>query len=162
MPLGRLLNALGIPQVGEATARLLAEHFRDLDALMQASREKLVALPNVGPNMAEDIYAFFREKHNREVIRRLRKAGVQPQVPARRRKTSTIAGRTFVLTGTLESMSREEAKAKLQALGAKVVGSVSKKTDYVVIGADPGSKATKAAQLGITTLNEAQFLALTK
>ena len=160
--LGRLLNALGIPQVGEATARLLAEHFRDLDALMQASREKLVALPNVGPNMAEDIYAFFREKHNREVIRRLRKAGVQPQVPARRRKTSTIAGRTFVLTGTLESMSREEAKAKLQALGAKVVGSVSKKTDYVVIGADPGSKATKAAQLGITTLNEAQFLALTK
>ena len=162
VPLGRLLNALGIPQVGEATARLLAEHFRDLDALMQASREKLVALPNVGPNMAEDIYAFFREKHNREVIRRLRKAGVQPQVPARRRKTSTIAGRTFVLTGTLESMSREEAKAKLQALGAKVVGSVSKKTDYVVIGADPGSKATKAAQLGITTLNEAQFLALTK
>jgi DNA ligase (NAD+) len=160
--LGRLLNALGIPQVGEATARLLAEHFRDLDALMQASREELEALPNVGPNMAEDIRAFFREKHNREVIRRLRKAGVHPQAPARKRKTGAVAGKTFVLTGTLESMSREEAKARLQELGAKVVGSVSKKTDYIVIGADPGSKATKAAQLGVTTLNEVQFLALIK
>lgn len=158
--LGRLLNALGIPQIGEATARLLAEHFRDLDALMQASREELEALPNVGPNMAEDIRAFFREKHNREVIRRLRKAGVQPQAPARKRKTGAVAGKTFVLTGTLESMSREEAKARLQELGAKVVGSVSKKTDYIVIGADPGSKATKAVQLGVTTLNEAQLLAL--
>ena len=160
--LARLLNALGIPQVGEATARLLAEHFRDLDALMQASREELETLPNVGPNMAEDIHAFFHEKHNREVIRRLRKAGVQPQAPERKRKTSVVAGKTFVLTGTLTSMSRDEAKAKLQERGAKVVGSVSKKTDYVVVGADPGSKATKAAQLGIATLNETQLLALIK
>jgi DNA ligase (NAD+) len=162
IPLARLLNALGIPQVGEATARLLAEHFRDLDALMRASREGLETLPNVGPNMAEDIYAFFHEKHNREVIRRLRRAGVEPQAPVRKRKISTVADKTFVLTGTLTSMSRDEAKAKLQELGAKVVGSVSKKTDYVVIGADPGSKATKAAQLGVATLNEAQFLALIK
>lgn len=160
VPLARLLNALGIPQVGEATARLLAEHFGELDALMQASREVLEALPNVGPNMAEDIYAFFREKHNREVIRRLRKAGVQPQAPGRKPKTSTVSGKTFVLTGTLASLSREQAKAKLQDLGANVVGSVSKKTDYVVIGTDPGSKATKAAQLGVATLDEAQFLAL--
>jgi DNA ligase (NAD+) len=162
VPLARLLNALGIPQVGEATARLLAEHFGELDALMQANREVLEALPNVGPNMAEDIYAFFREKHNREVIRRLRKAGVQPQAPGRKPKTSTVAGKTFVLTGTLASLSRDQAKAKLQELGANVVGSVSKKTDYVVIGADPGSKATKAAQLGVATLDEAQFLALIK
>lgn len=162
LPLARLLNALGIPQVGEATARLLAEHFRDLDALMHASRKELETLPNVGPNMAEDIYAFFHEKHNREVIRRLREAGVQPQAPERKRKTSAVTGKTFVLTGTLASMSREEAKAKLRELGAQVVGSVSKKTDYVVIGAVPGSKATKAAQLGIATLNEAKFLALIK
>jgi DNA ligase (NAD+) len=161
-PLARFLNALGIPQVGEATAQLLAEHFGSLNALMRASRETLEAIPNVGPSMAEDIHNFFREKHNREIIRRLFKAGVKPIAPPQRRKASALIGKTFVLTGGLESMARDEAKQQLQALGAKVASSVSRKTDYVVIGTDPGSKATKAAELGIKTLNEKQFLKLIK
>lgn len=161
-PLARFLHALGIPQVGEATAQLLAGHFGSLDALMRASRETLEAIPNVGPSMAEDIYNFFREQHNREIIRRLLKAGVKPIAPPRRRKASALTGKTFVLTGGLESMTRDEAKQQLQALGAKVAGSVSRKTDYVVIGADPGSKAARAAELGIETLSEKQFLKLIK
>lgn len=161
-PLARFLNALGIPQVGEATAQLLAEHFGSLDALMRAGRETLEAIPNVGPSMAEDIYNFFREKHNREIIRRLFKAGVKPIAPPQRRKAGALTGKTFVLTGGLESMTRDEARQQLQALGAKVASGVSRKTDYVVIGTDPGSKATKAAELGIKTLNEKQFLKLIK
>ena len=161
-PLARFLNALGIPQVGEATAQLLAQHFGSLDALMRATRETLEAIPNVGPSMAEDIYNFFRERHNREIIRRLFKAGVQPIAPPQRRKAGALSGKTFVLTGGLESMARDEAKQRLQALGAKVASSVSRKTDYVVIGTDPGSKATKAGELGVETLNEKQFLKLIK
>lgn len=162
VPLARFLNALGIPQVGEATAQLLAEHFGGLDALMRVSREVLEAIPNVGPNMAEDIYNFFREQHNREIIRRLLKAGVKPIAPPQRRKAGALTGKTFVLTGGLEAMTREQAKQQLLALGAKVASSVSRKTDYVVVGTDPGSKASKAAELGIETLNEKQFLKLIK
>jgi DNA ligase (NAD+) len=162
VPLARFLNALGVPQVGEATAQLLAEHFGSFDALMRASRETLEAIPNIGPSMAEDIYNFFHEKHNREIIRRLLKAGVRPVAPRQRKKASALAGKTFVLTGALESMTREEVTQQLQAVGAKVASAVSRKTDYVVIGTDPGSKATKAAELGIETLSEKQFLKLIK
>jgi DNA ligase (NAD+) len=160
--LGRLLYALGVPQVGEATAQLLAEEFGSFEAILDADREALDAIPNVGPSMAEDIYLFFHEKHNRDVIRALFKAGVKPASPTGRKRTTPVSGKTFVLTGTLSAMTREEAKARLQALGAKVTGSVSGKTDYIVIGIDPGSKADSAKELGIAILNEKQFLDLIK
>jgi DNA ligase (NAD+) len=157
--LGRFLNALGIPQVGEATAEVLAEHFGSLEALMDADRERLQEAPNVGPSMAEDIYAFFHQKHNREVIEALLRAGVRPAGP-RRRKVSAISGKTFVLTGGLEAMTRDEAKNRLHELGATVSESVSKKTDYVVVGTEPGSKADKARALGVKTIDEREFLKL--
>jgi DNA ligase (NAD+) len=158
--LARFLHALGIPQVGEATARELADYFGDLDSLMRADCEAIDAVPNIGESMAEDIRAFFHEKHNRDVIARLRDAGVRWPKPARRPAASPLSGKTFVLTGTLGALTRDAAKEKLQALGAKVAGSVSKKTDYVVVGAEPGSKADKARELGVTTVGEKEFLKL--
>ncbi len=156
--LGRFLNALGIPQVGEATALQLANHFGDLDPIINADRDVLETVPNVGPTVAEDIHAFFRQKHNREVIRQLRAAGVRwPRVERRATGELPLVGKTFVLTGTLSSLTRDEAKARLQALGATVSGSVSKKTDYVVVGEEPGSKAEKARELGVPTLSEKEF-----
>ena len=110
--------------------------------------------------MAEDIYGFFRERHNREVIRDLLKAGIHWPKPARAKKDSPLAGKTFVLTGGLASMTRDEARRKLYGLGAKVVGSVSKKTDYVIVGEEAGSKADKARDLGVTMLDEKEFLKL--
>ena len=152
--LPRFLFALGIRQVGEATAQTLARHFGDLDTLMKADQEELTQVSDVGPVVAESIYTFFRQKHNRDVIKKLQKAGVQwPRIAVRASK-QPLAGKTFVLTGTLPNMTRDEAKAALQDLGANVAGSVSKKTDYVVVGAEPGSKATKAEELGIAMLDE--------
>jgi len=157
--LSRFLNALGIPQVGEATADLLAREFGDLDALLDADTERLTRIHGVGPNMADDIHAFFHEPHNRGVIAALRKAGVRwPAVAVKPRAAQPLAGKTFVLTGTLEAMTRDEAKERIQTLGGKVVGSVSKKTDYVVVGADPGSKADKARELEVAMLDESAFL----
>ena len=159
--LARFLFALGIRQVGEATAQALAAHFGTLEAIMRARPQELEQVPDVGPVVAESIHAFFKEKHNKEVIRKLIKAGVhwpRPRVPAK--KAARLAGKTFVLTGALETMTRDEARERLQALGARVSGSVSKKTDYVVVGADPGSKAVKAEQLGVPRLDEAAFLEL--
>ncbi len=158
--LPRLLHALGIPQVGEATALALAQHFGNLDAIMDADAEMLQEISGVGPNVAEEIRSFFHEEHNREVIKALRKAKVEPPDFVINRKTMPLAGKTFVLTGTLAGMSRDEAKEKLIALGAKVAGSVSKKTDYVVVGEEPGSKADKARELGVTMLGEKEFLKL--
>jgi DNA ligase (NAD+) len=157
--LARFLHALGVPQVGEATADLLAQHFGSLEAVMNADRAALEAVPNIGPSMAEDIHAFFRQKHNREVIEALLRAGVRPVAP-RPRRSSPISGKTFVLTGGLESMTRDEAKNRLAALGARTSESVSKKTDYVVVGHDPGSKADKARALGVTMIDEKEFLKL--
>ena len=159
--LARFLNALGIPQVGDATAELLAEHFGTLEALMDADRETLEAVHGIGPAMADDIHAFFHQKHNREVIAALRKAGVRwPAVTAKPSGAQPLAGKTFVLTGGLASMSRDEAKRRLKDLGARVSESVSKKTDYVVVGVDPGSKADKARELGVAMIDEKQFLKL--
>jgi len=158
--LARFLHALGIPQVGEATAQLLADHFGALDDIMDAKRETLDQVHGIGPAMAEDIHSFFHEKHNREVIRALIKAGIHWPKPVKARKDSPLAGKVFVLTGGLASMSRDEARRKLQTLGAKVTDSVSKKTDYVVVGEDPGSKADKARTLGVAMLDEKEFLKL--
>ena len=158
--LPRFLNALGIPQVGEATALALARHFGDLDPILDADADQLQEVEGIGPNVAEEITSFCHQKHNREVIAQLRKAGMHWERIVVDRKAQPLAGKTFVLTGTLAAMSRDEAKEKLTVLGAKVAGSVSKKTDYVVVGEEPGSKADKAAELGIVMLDEKAFLKL--
>lgn len=160
--LPRFLYALGIREVGEVTARTLAEHFRDLERLMAADEATLLAVPDVGPAVARHIHTFFRQPHNREVIQHLMDAGIHwdplPERPAA--TVLPLAGKTFVITGTLDSLSREEAKSRVLALGGKAAGSVSKKTDYVVAGAEPGAKLTKALQLGVQVLDEAEFLLL--
>ena len=161
--LPRFLFALGIRQVGETTARTLAQHFGSLEAIMQASQEELESVPDVGPVVAESIAHFFHEPHNRKVIHKLQKAGVHwLDIEIKAVETLPLAGKTFVITGTLASMSRDEAKEKLEQLGAKVSGSVSKKTDYVIVGESPGSKASKAETLGVAMLDEQAFLKLLK
>ena len=161
--LARFLNALGIPQVGETTAALLARAYGDLDPLLDAGVEQLESIHGVGPNMARDIRAFFDEPHNREVIQRLRGVGVDwPAVVVESAAVRPLAGRTYVLTGALAGMTREEAGARLQALGAKVTGSVSKKTTAVIAGAEAGTKLDKAIQLGVPVLTEADLNQLLK
>ncbi|MBI2314056.1 MAG: NAD-dependent DNA ligase LigA [Betaproteobacteria bacterium] len=157
--LARFIYALGIRNVGEATAKDLARHFGTLDALMEADASSLEEVRDVGPVVAKSIARFFAERHNREVIRDLRARGVRwaEDKAARRARQGAFAGKTFVLTGTLSAMTRDEAKDRIEALGGKVTGSVSKKTDYVVAGADPGSKYDKARELGVTILDEEQF-----
>ncbi len=155
--LARFLYALGIREVGEATSQILAQHFGTLEALEQADEEALQQVPDIGPVVAAHIAAFFRQPHNREVIDKLLAAGIHwPRVEAPAAEEQPLAGKTFVLTGTL-SRPRNEIKAELQALGAKVTGSVSKKTDYVVAGEAAGSKLAKAEALGITVLDEEQL-----
>ena len=170
--LDRFIYALGIRQVGQATARLLAEHYGSLEALrsaMDAAQDPeseayrdLVNINDVGASVARDILAFFHEDHNRQVLDELvGLLDIRPFEGTRVGADAPFAGRTVVFTGTLETLSRAEAKARAQALGAKVTGSVSAKTDYVVVGADAGSKAAKARDLGVETLSEAAFLAMT-
>ncbi|WP_298929864.1 NAD-dependent DNA ligase LigA [uncultured Ramlibacter sp.] len=159
--LPRFLYGLGVRHVGEATAKDLARHFGKLDAIMDAGVEQLLEVPDVGPIVAESIHTFFQQPHNREVVEQLRACGVhwEEGEPAAR-APQPLAGKTVVLTGTLPTLSREEAKEKLEALGAKVAGSVSKKTDYVVAGAEAGSKLDKAVALGVPVLDEAGLLSL--
>jgi len=158
--LARFLHALGIPQVGEATAQLLADQFGSIDDIMDAERETLEQIHGIGPTMAEDIYEFFHEKHNRKVIKELLDADIRWPKPARVKKSTALTGKTFVITGGLSTMTRDEAKRRLQELGAKIAGSVSKKTDYVIVGDEPGSKADKARELEVTMLDEKEFLKL--
>lgn len=154
--LARFLFALGIRQVGETTASTLASHFSSLEEIMKTDQDTLITIPDVGPIVAENIKQFFKDKHNQSVIKKLIKAGIHWPTPPKstKNKILSLSGKTFVLTGTLESMSRDVAKSRLQARGAKVSGSVSKKTDYVVVGENPGSKAAKAENLGVTLINE--------
>ncbi|MCC7006260.1 MAG: NAD-dependent DNA ligase LigA [Ottowia sp.] len=159
--LPRFIFSLGIRHVGEATARALAHHFGDLDNLMQASADDLLCVPDVGPVVAQSIAYFFSETHNREVIAQLRVAGVRwDSAPPERRLHGKLLNKTFVLTGTLPTLTRDDARAMLEAVGAKVVNAVSKKTDYLVAGEAAGSKLEKAEALGITILDEVQMLAL--
>jgi len=169
--LDRFINALGIPQVGQATARLLARHYRSLASWrreMEAAQDPdsearagLLDIHGIGEDMAADILAFFAEPHNRAVLDDLaREVTVLDYEAPAQRTASPLTGKTIVFTGTLERMSRSEAKARAETLGANVTGSVSAKTDYVVAGADPGSKATKAVALGVKLLDEAAWLAL--
>lgn len=153
--LPRFIYALGIRNVGEATAKDLAHHFGTIDALIEADEAALQEVPDVGPVVAESIRKFFDERHNVQVVNALRKAGVGwPEAVKTRPARGRAAGKTFVLTGTLPEMTRDEATALIESHGGKVSGSVSKKTDYVVAGADPGSKLAKAEELGITVLDE--------
>ena len=162
--LGRLVYGLGIRHVGARTAELLAARFRSLDGLREASAEELEAVDEVGPTIAESVRTFFGAEGNREQIDRLQQAGVDPvdeaPVAAADATPPALAGKTFVLTGTLESMTRSEAKARIEALGGRVAGSVSRNTDYVVAGESPGSKRQKAEKLGVAVIDETQIRAL--
>lgn len=158
-PLSRLLFALGIRHVGSHVAEVLARHFRSMDALASASEEELLAIEEIGPTIAESIRAFFAEPRNLELIRRLKEAGVNMEEEVEE-GPGNLEGLTFVLTGSLESMTREEAKRRIEAAGGRVSSSVSRKTDYVVAGKDPGSKYEKARELGVPIIGEREFLDL--
>ena len=158
--LGRFLFALGIRDVGEATAQSLAAHFGDLALLRAADEESLQEVPDVGPVVARETASFFAESHNREVLDGLVKLIHWPAPSQAQSVDEALSDKRFVITGTLDAMSRDEAKRRLQALGAKVSGSISRKTDYLVAGANPGSKRSKAESLGVTILDEDGFLAL--
>lgn len=159
-PLPRVLNGLGIPFVGERTAQILADTFGGLDAIMNADAETLQQAEEVGPKVSDSIRQFFHERRNRELVERLRKAGLTFEHAIRKKTGGPLAGKVLVLTGTLPNLAREEAKAKIESAGGKVSGSVSKKTNYVVAGADAGSKLDKANELGIEVIDEKQLLAL--
>ncbi|HEX8766196.1 MAG TPA: NAD-dependent DNA ligase LigA [Candidatus Acidoferrum sp.] len=155
--LARLIYALGIQFVGERTGQLLAEHFSSLEELAAAKEEELEQVPEVGPKVAASIVEFFSEPANRQLIKKLAKAGVRPTAVKREVKSNKFAGKSFVFTGGLANRTREEAGAIVVEHGGKVSGSVSKKTDYVVVGTDPGSKYDKAKELGVTILSEGEF-----
>ena len=156
-PLDKLVFALGIRFVGAQTAKVLVEHFPSLDRLMEATVEEFTALPEVGPRIAQSLVTFFQQPQNQEVIQRLKSAGVNTNAEKEERKSGVLAGKSFVLTGTLTNFTRQEAASRIEELGGKIVGSVSKKTDYVVVGEEPGSKYQKAQELGIPVLEEKDF-----
>jgi DNA ligase (NAD+) len=160
--LARFLIALGVRHVGERAAELLADHTGgDLDLLMAAPQQELEKIEGIGPTIAESVVRFFADPRNQREIEELRKLGVRwPTGERRRRGEGPLAGKTFVLTGTLPNLSREQAKRKIEDAGGKVAGSVSKKTSYVVAGAEAGSKLAKAEELKVAVLDEAGLLAL--
>jgi DNA ligase (NAD+) len=159
--LPRFIFGLGIRHVGEATAKALARHFGQLDAVMAASTEQLLEVADVGPVVAQSIRTFFDQAHNREVVEQLRALGLSwPEGEPAARPVLVLTGKTLVITGTLPTLSRDEAKDRIEAAGGKVAGSVSKKTDYLVAGAEAGSKLAKAQELGVALLDEAQLLEL--
>jgi DNA ligase (NAD+) len=161
--LARVIFAIGIRFVGERTAQFLADHFGSLDQLAAAGAEELTEVEEVGPRIAESIAAFFAEKRNREVVDKLRKAGLQFEHKKEVHKgNQPLDGKQFVLTGTLPGYSRDDAKKMIEDAGGRVVGSVSKKTDYVVVGAEPGSKLAKAKSLGVKTIDEGGLIKLLK
>ena len=159
LPLERVIYGLGIRFVGERTAQFLAEHFGSLDAIMNASAEELEEVNEVGPRIAESIAEFFGDEHNRKLVGDLRKAGLA-FTGKKKEKGTKLAGKTFVLTGTLERHTRDEAKQMIEDAGGRVSGSVSKKTDYVVAGAEAGSKLDKAKELGVSVIGEKELEAL--
>jgi DNA ligase (NAD+) len=158
--LSRFLYALGIRNVGEHIARVLSEHYGSLEGIMAASEEELTTIHEVGPEVAHGVHRFFAEKRNRDTIRTLLARGVEIVTPSARRRTRPFAGTTFVFTGGLTRYTRDEAKRLVESLGGRASSSVSAKTDYVVVGTDPGSKADRARELGVAILTENEFTAL--
>jgi DNA ligase (NAD+) len=157
----RLLFGIGIRHVGERTAQLLAEHFGSMERLAEATPQELEQVNEVGPKLAESIHHFFQEKQNRALIKRLEDLGLKLKSDVQNdRPRQVLAGKTFVVTGTLDGMSREEAEALISRFGGRVTKSVSKKTDYVLAGHDPGSKLDKARELGIPVIDEAALRAM--
>jgi DNA ligase (NAD+) len=165
-PLHRLLFSLGIRHVGERAARVLASSFGSIDALGKASRDTLEVIAEIGPKTAAAVVTFFEQSRNRELIRRLAKAGVRTEagpddLVSKPPSRSAFAGKSVVLTGTLPGVSRGEAKARIEALGGRVSGTVSRKTDFLIAGAEPGSKLDKALQLGIRVVDPEEFSRMT-
>ena len=158
-PLYRILFALGILHVGSVIAELLTQKYASLDELAQASQEELTQIPGIGPKIAESVAAYFQVPHNREVIEKLRRAGVKLYQDVRQVDTQDLPfyGKSFVVTGTLAAFSRREAEARIKSLGGSITSSVSRKTDYLVVGESPGSKLDAAARLGTQVLDEAAF-----
>ncbi|HEX7365148.1 MAG TPA: NAD-dependent DNA ligase LigA [Dehalococcoidia bacterium] len=161
-PLARVIFALGIPGIGDQTAELLAEHFSSLDELSRASAEHLQEIPSIGPKIADSILAFFRQKGNQKIIDKLRNAGVKLEAEKVKRGDLPLAGLDFVITGRLEAFPREQAEAKIKELGGKAVSDITRKTSYLVVGQDPGSKLGRAQSLGTKILTEAEFVKLLK
>jgi DNA ligase (NAD+) len=160
LPMPRVISALGIRFVGERTAELLAEHFGSMEKIATASIGELQEAPEVGPKVAESIFQFFHEPHNLQLLEKLKSANLSFEHTIRRRKGGPLTGMTFVLTGTLPRLSREEAKQKIEAAGGKVAAAVSGKTTFVVAGEDAGTKLNKATTLGIPVIGEEELLAL--
>ena len=157
--LARFIYALGIPNVGEHVARLLAKKFGSLENIMKASREDLLSIYEIGPEIAENVVAFFREKHNLDEIEKMRQAGVKATTAVEKKEEGgPLHGKTFVFTGALQNFSRDEAKAIVEELGGRASSSVSKSTDYVVVGENPGSKYEKAKKLGVKIITEEEFV----
>jgi DNA ligase (NAD+) len=160
--LQRFLYALGVRDVGEATALALAQHFGGIAALREAGEEQIQRVPDVGPVVAQHVAAYFRDPENAAIVDRLLASGITWPDPAPIDAHTELSGKIFVLTGTLQALTREAAEQAIVKLGGKVSGSVSKKTHYVVAGEDAGSKLKKAQQLGVTVLDEAAFLTMLK
>jgi DNA ligase (NAD+) len=162
-PLPRLIFALGIRHVGEEMAEVIAKHFGSMDKLANASREELMSIPTIGPKIADSIVAFFRQKENKKIIERLKKAGVRLEEKVAKPEELPLAGLEFVITGRLEAFAREEAEARIKALGGTTKDNITRKTTYLVIGDEPGgTKLTRAQELGTKTLNEEEFIKLLK
>ena len=161
-PLPRVIFALGITHIGEETAKLLAEHYTSLDELAGASREQLLEIPSIGPKIADSILAFFRQEGNKKIIKKLKKARVKLKAEEAEPRDLPLAGLEFVITGRLEAFPRQDAEAKIKALGGKSGPDVTRKTSYLVVGADPGSKLARAEALGIKQLSETELLELLK
>jgi DNA ligase (NAD+) len=159
-PLSRLIFALGIRHVGGETAELLAKYFSSIDRLAEASREGLLAVSTIGPKIADSILAFFRQEENKRIIQRLKDAGVSPEEEEAGLEGLPLAGQEFVITGQLDTSSRSEAEARIKALGGTAKSDITRKTTYLVAGAEPGSKLTRARALGIRQLTEEEFLKL--
>jgi len=159
-PLTRVIFALGIRHVGEEMAELLAKEFLSLDELAKASKERLMSVSTIGPKIADSIIAFFQQEENRRIIQRLKDAGVNPREERAKPEELPLAGQEFVITGRLDRFSRQEAEAWIKALGGTAKSDVTRKTTYLVVGAEPGSKLAHAQALGIKQLSEEEFLKL--